>query len=245
MTELSNKEGEFRNVFYTKDSTKIIDLEDYNKFVLNTEVYDSYGLIFKGKKTWSRKRMPSLENSTLTFIPQTSNLFNNIPGYLPIQDNKITFGVDHIYGDFNSIQVKTNNSNWVNTDNQEIFTIEDHSLTGLQDVSLRVLNEYGEGDIMSNNITITKDGPTLTGQSINLKHINDEIIANYKSVFKNVEYYIVSCGSTIGSTDLLDFTETKEPELKFTIKNVLKIFVTVFGVNGSGFSIFKTSTMVI
>lgn len=189
--------------------------------------------------------MPSFKNSTLSFIPQTSNLFNNIPDYLPIQDNQITFGIDQIYGDFSSIQVKTNHSNWVNADNHEIFTIEDPSVMDLQYISLRALNEYGEGDRISKNITIMKDGPRLTGQNINLKHANGEIVANYKNVFKNVDYYIVSCGSTIGSADLLYFTETKDSEFEFTIKNVLKIHVNVYGVNGSGYSIFKTNTMVI
>lgn len=185
---------------------------------------------------------PFLENAMVNFLPQSSNMFNSLPDFLTISQDRVTFDIGNIQGDYDILQFKFDELNWVNVSKRAIITVEDELKLGLHKLNLRIIDEIEQTTKISKMTTFVKGGPTLTGKNIQLKQEKDEVIISYKDVFHNVRYFIICSGSTLGSRDILDFIETKEYELKFPVENVLKLYINIYGVGESGFYVFKLNS---
>lgn len=244
-----SQEESILTIDYSRNYHKLFDLGAHENLLISLTAYDFYGKMYKVKKSWSKGIKLSLRNSTVNFLSQSSNVFGSLPNYIQTNSNQITLEVNKIYGDYEMMSIKTNDSKWIGIANyftdKAVITIEDNFKSGPHDFSLKFLDKFQKDQITSKSTNVINESPILTGQDINLKYSGEQVTANYQNVFKNAKYFVISCGSIIGSTDILDFTETKQTEMIFIAKNVLKIYLNIFAVNERGLYTFKTASFII
>lgn len=222
----------------------VIDIDDAKKLFISLSCYDRYGRTFKNETVWMRREKNSLANVNINFLPQGKNAFNVNLNDTITNSKQITFKLDGLnkYG-IKALQVWFNNSGWINLNNQLIHTLEIKNNFGLSKFKLKSIDVNNHEDLISKNLLIENNEPKLTGKSMRIFQNNNQIIIDYKDVFNGATYYLISAGSIKGSKDLLDEIESKETKIKFTLKNIFKLYVNIYGISKSGKSIFLSNSL--